>query len=101
MLKGLTEDTENAWCEILAIGANCGKSRTEREMRKFKLPKGQKQSGRKYDAPYGLVNPSKIGDCVMLPFCSKYGRMFNNITGSINDICVDEIEIKGYVCNEF
>lgn len=76
-LSVLTERSN--FCEVLAVGSACGTSYHWAERRKLKLP--------------CLGNPVRVGDFVVLPEVSKHERMWNDATGALCDIIVDECEV--------
>jgi co-chaperonin GroES (HSP10) len=70
------------WCEVLAVGPECGKSRrgTRRELR-------AKDLDRWVDC---IVTP---GDFVVLPECSKRNMMWRGGLGDESELIVDESEM--------
>jgi len=93
MLLGLQESMGQSWVEVLAIGDRCGTRRSNPEMKRFLLPKGEQSNGRKYGIPRHLINPVHVGDFVVIPGTSRYSTMYNRITGMEYDGVVDESEL--------
>jgi len=78
------------WCSVLAVGPGVGRSRTPREMSRYKR-------GKQYSIPWGVVLPVQSDDWVVLPETSGLANMWRGVTGAPHDIMVDMTEIIAYM----
>ena len=87
ILATLTDKTHQNFCEVLAVGPLCNTLRTKVERKRMGLPPN-------------FYNPSRVGDIVLLPERSGRGLLWNNITGKLYDILVDECEVIAIIPQE-
>lgn len=92
VLVALCEKTKDrtCWCEVLAVGPECGKPR--RNMSKAEL--------RRRDIPFCLNFIAKTGDLVVLPESSKREMMWRGVCGEDSELIVDECELIALLPSE-